>query len=217
MSFRTFAAALAFSTASFATPLQAAVRLDQSALYFSTTGGVEDSMPGLGTVTRVFGFSDIGGCEDEQEGPCGGYENGRFRLTLADGGMDYAASIFQSQSISFNDPDTMIDVYAVFRAARPMRTSLVEQRLVNVLRCAGGCPSTLQSRIEQTRLGDGSWELTVNLATYAAVHEAAQTVDHRFRLAVAEVPEPGSWAMLIAGFGLVGAAARYRRRLRPAA
>lgn len=28
-----------------------------------------------------------------------------------------------------------------------------------------------------------------------------------------DVPEPGTWAMLIAGFGLVGAAARRRRNI----
>nr|WP_310522819.1 PEPxxWA-CTERM sorting domain-containing protein [Polymorphobacter sp.] len=35
--------------------------------------------------------------------------------------------------------------------------------------------------------------------------------DRGFRTYVATVPEPASWAMLIAGFGLVGAAARRRR------
>jgi len=34
-----------------------------------------------------------------------------------------------------------------------------------------------------------------------------------YRLTISNAPEPASWAMLIAGFGLVGAAARRRRKL----
>jgi hypothetical protein len=40
----------------------------------------------------------------------------------------------------------------------------------------------------------------------------------QFRIGgVAEVPEPGTWAMMIAGFGLVGAAARQRKAARASA
>lgn len=38
------------------------------------------------------------------------------------------------------------------------------------------------------------------------------TLSYNFALPSAVVPEPATWAMLIAGFGLVGAAARQRRR-----
>ncbi len=34
----------------------------------------------------------------------------------------------------------------------------------------------------------------------------------RFTLQVAAVPEPATWAMMLVGFGMVGAASRYRRR-----
>jgi hypothetical protein len=33
---------------------------------------------------------------------------------------------------------------------------------------------------------------------------------------VAAIPEPGTWAMLLLGFGAVGAAIRNRRRVQPA-
>lgn len=195
-----------------AAPSQAAVQLGSSWLFLSAVSDNEDFEPGLTSIDRSFGFSDIGGCEDEEDGPCGGYETGRLQLKLANNSVNYAASIQQSQAISFNDPDTMIEVYAVFRAGREMRFSIVESRLVTVSRCVGTCLSTLKSLTEQTRLNDGSWQLSVNLATSSSVHEASQIVSHGFRMAVAEVPEPDNWALMIAGFGLVGAAGRHQRR-----
>jgi len=48
----------------------------------------------------------------------------------------------------------------------------------------------------------------------AAVQAAGyHDMDQRYGLTAAQaVPEPGSWAMMIAGFGMTGAALRYRRR-----
>lgn len=41
---------------------------------------------------------------------------------------------------------------------------------------------------------------------------ASDSVTANFEPAVAAVPEPATWAMLLVGFAMVGAAARYRRR-----
>lgn len=48
----------------------------------------------------------------------------------------------------------------------------------------------------------------------AAVQAAGyRDMDQRFGLTVAQaVPEPGNWAMMVAGFGVMGLAMRYRRR-----
>jgi hypothetical protein len=59
---------------------------------------------------------------------------------------------------------------------------------------AAGGDSTVTSRAQNFGSSNIGWGLNTTFSTGAAV-----------------VPEPASWAMLIAGFGLVGAAARRRR------
>lgn len=49
---------------------------------------------------------------------------------------------------------------------------------------------------------------------YVSMLMPALVVD---RLEVRAVPEPASWALIIAGFGMVGAALRHRRLPAPAA
>ena len=63
-------------------------------------------------------------------------------------------------------------------------------------------------------LGFGSLADSYNVATGA---HTLQAMDLAWALydtpfAVAGVPEPGSWAMMIAGFGVIGATIRYRRK-----
>ena len=197
-----------------AAPSHAAVQLQASWLLLQTINDFDDYEPGLGTVTRNFSVSDIGGCEgaDEAGEPnCGAFENGSFSLTLTNNLLDYAATIQQDHAIVGNMPDTLISIAAVFRANRRMRFSAIESRDVEVFRCGGSCPSSLQSSFGQAQLGDGSWEAFVNLSSAAAVFEAAQHFDHSFRIAVAEVPEPEHWMLMVVGFGIVGIAARRRR------
>jgi PEP-CTERM motif len=60
---------------------------------------------------------------------------------------------------------------------------------------SGGIPGF----VAQVPVAGGAWQ--------------AATVTDESRVGPIGVPEPGSWAMLIAGFGLVGAAQRQRSRL----
>ena len=205
------AALVAMGTVIVAAPARAAVQLFDSRLSYQSVGASDEFAPGVGTVNRAFGFSDIGGCEDEGEGPCGGYEIGRTRVTLTGGSFDYRTTIQQSHVETFIYPDTFVEVYGEFRAARQMRVSIRELRDSMVFRCAGSCPRIMASGFDQYQLGNGTWGFTFWVSTSATVREASHLVDHRFVLKVAEIPEPASWAMLIAGFGLVGAAARVRR------
>ena len=62
----------------------------------------------------------------------------------------------------------------------------------------------------------GSVSITLNQAAidaYNAAGDAGQAFAIGGRITAGAVPEPASWAMLIAGFGLVGAVARRRRGL----
>ncbi|MBB4618343.1 PEPxxWA-CTERM sorting domain-containing protein [Sphingomonas abaci] len=42
--------------------------------------------------------------------------------------------------------------------------------------------------------------------------DAFEVANFNYTLAAAAVPEPATWAMMLLGFGMIGAAARYRRR-----
>lgn len=59
---------------------------------------------------------------------------------------------------------------------------------------------------------DGRNFYSVNLAT-GALNRVGQTHESLFGLAIAAVPEPSTWAMMIAGFGMAGATLRRRRAM----
>lgn len=199
-----------------AAPASAAVVLQSAYVDFSTVLDFESFEPGVGTINRSFGFSDIGGCEgaDESGENCGGSENSSFSLTLTNGSLNYAAQISQNHAMTFFLPDTSIDVFAEFRSDRQMRFGVTEHRQVDIIPCGGYCPNSLTSSFGQTQQGDGSWIGFVSVSTSAAVREAVQHVDHRLMVKVSEVPEPGSWMLMIAGFGLAGAALRRQQSQR---
>lgn len=192
-----------------AMPAQAAVTLDTSWLYLQTRDDYLDVEPGIGTLTHDFSTNDYGGCEFE-EGECGAYETGRLVLQLTNTGFDYSASTRQNHALFPEPPNTFIDFFGSYRAGREMRFQIVETRSAVVTRCDVSCLSSFGFTVSQVQLGADSWQLDVSAGTAASVREAAQRIDHMIRFQVSEVPEPASWAMLIAGFGMVGAMARRR-------
>lgn len=70
----------------------------------------------------------------------------------------------------------------------------------------GGVHPNIQAPIGNTVLGAGNHTIDI---FYADRFETQASLN--FDLTGTAVPEPASWAMMIAGFGLVGAAARRRR------
>jgi hypothetical protein len=210
---------VAGSLALIAAPSQAAVRLEEASAYYQTVFSGEDIVPGLGTFSRNFGFTDIGGCEgsDVSGEPCGSGESGSWSVTLTNSGLTYAAAFSQQDASVTYDPDTYINLYAIFRADRQMRIKTRETRIADVSRCERTCSNFFASFRRQDQLPDGSWQVVVSFITAATTSEAAQSIDHRIAMTFAEVPEPHNWVLMIAGFGLVGAAARQARRRAPAA
>lgn len=209
---------LAALLAAAATPSYALVQFDSAFAFFSAPSwGSEDFEPGLGTTSRSISSSDIGGCEgaDETGERCGAYENSVFTLTLTNNSFAYDAGIRQQQDIVNTTPSTDYYVYAVFRADREMRLNPQELRSISIPYCNGICSNNLGSNVFQYQEGDGSWRAVVEVGTSATTRNAFQEIGHSLNLTIAEVPEPGAWAMLITGFGLVGATQR-RRRLRKA-
>lgn len=205
---------LAAGLAVLASPSVAAPQLESAYAYFATVRDFDEFEPGLGFTSRSSSYSDIGGCEGNDEtggGRCGGYENSSWTLTLTDNSLNYAASLRQNQALAGMAPNTQIQISTVFGADREMRLKEREVRSVHTAFC-GGCSNNLWSNVTQFQGPDGRWHVTVDLLTSAATTEAIQQIDHSFALTLTEVPEPQGWMMMAAGFGLLGFASRYRRR-----
>jgi hypothetical protein len=62
------------------------------------------------------------------------------------------------------------------------------------------------------RLLGGNESVATHFGFNPAVAAQLQTIAHNRAVLSAAVPEPAAWALLIAGFGLTGAALRRRRR-----
>jgi hypothetical protein len=198
-----------------ATPSQALVRFEfAEAEYNAAVEGSDYIALGLGTGGYGFGFSDYGGCEGADEAGisrCGSYEGSGFSVTLSDNSFAYTAGLGQNQALVGPALSTSFSVYAIFRADREMRLRPTELRDFSVSVCDGSCTRGFGSGLSQAQQADGSWLAVVEAGTSAATNEGAQSVNHSFSVTLAEVPEPQAWAMLIAGFGLVGAVQRRRR------
>lgn len=114
---------------------------------------------------------------------------------LADGSFMMLAGTDNDYSVTQNGTGTQFDVYFRFSDADPYASS-IQCPLGTTTGCTGAATSVP---------GDGSYRLLPGvLHSYkvSAAELAAYT---------APVPEPESWAMLMAGLGLVGFAARRRR------
>ncbi|WP_375290119.1 PEPxxWA-CTERM sorting domain-containing protein [Qipengyuania sp.] len=78
---------------------------------------------------------------------------------------------------------------------------------------AGGCGRVSWSNPTIFNFGNGgSFSMTLSQTTFETPGSA--NVSARFELLANSVPEPSTWAMLILGFGIVGAAMRSARRQR---
>ncbi len=73
------------------------------------------------------------------------------------------------------------------------------------------CTNALGTIVQQVTLGAACPDGLALIPSFAYVFRVSGT-----SLAAAGVPEPATWAMLIAGFGLIGRAARRRARVAPA-
>ena len=210
---------LAATLALAAAPSQGMVRFDSGFASFSTgNGDFEEFAPGLGATGRSYGVSDIGGCEgaDETGERCGAYEGSGFGLTLGNASFVYTADLSQNHAMASATLQTDVFAQAYFRADRQMVFRVDEVRGYESSLCGGGCGHSFNSTFQQSQDVDGSWLAYVDVYTAAATREGIQRLSHQFSVSVTEVPEPDSWALLIAGFGLVGAAQRRRRATSPA-
>jgi hypothetical protein len=75
---------------------------------------------------------------------------------------------------------------------------------------AGGTPVSLVALGPQTVMA-GDWVLSATTDSYGSVMNAAGDVGNPGQLVLAPVPEPETYAMLLAGLGIIASIARRRR------
>jgi hypothetical protein len=104
-------------------------------------------------------------------------------------------------------------------AAHPCAYGGANGQGVNINGCADRVTfAANQGLSDRFTVGDKSYQLEIGgFSSGGAVVDEFLTVEHKINSAIlvgniSVVPEPASWAMLIAGFGLVGATMRRRRR-----
>lgn len=114
---------------------------------------------------------------------------------LADGSFMMLAGTDNDYSVTQNSSGAQMDVYFRFSDSDPYATS-IQCPLGTTVGCIGAASSVP---------GDGSYKLLPGVL-HAYKASAADLAGY-----TAPVPEPESWAMLMAGLGLVGFAARRRR------
>ncbi len=114
---------------------------------------------------------------------------------------DYTDGLFK---LDFGSGDTLLGTYAgrLSATASPMQFSNLQSYLVT-----GGTGRFLAATGSFTGTG---------LVTFAPGQLPASDQQLEGSIIAAAVPEPGSWALLIAGFGLVGAVSRRKRSGLPA-
>lgn len=76
---------------------------------------------------------------------------------------------------------------------------------------AGGTPVTLAALGPQT-VAPGNWVLSATTDAYGSVMAASGDVGNPGQFVLAPVPEPETYAMLVAGLGVIATIARRRRR-----
>jgi hypothetical protein len=114
---------------------------------------------------------------------------------LADGSFLMLAGTDNDYSVTQNGSNEQFDVYFRFSDADPYATS-IQCPLGTTAGCSGAATSVL---------GDGSYKLLPGVL-HAYKVSAADLAGY-----TAPVPEPESWAMLMAGLGLIGFSARRRQ------
>lgn len=129
-------------------------------------------------------------------------------MSLLENSLSYVHTAFQGSDDGASAREGYV-LEAVFRSLRPLKIASHETRAITSVIC-GDCVSHITA---STSLWTdaGMYFASVLIVGDAFVANGDQRIDHRFTARVAEVPEPSTWALLIAGFGIVGAALRATR------
>jgi hypothetical protein len=205
------------AAAAVAQPATAAVQLVRANMQFYDiiAGPAFPSPLGLGVSSDSFGYYDYSACDGDEsrcEGlPYGGRRaSGSWTVDLADNGFDHRFQLFHGTDIG-GPLQNEFFLEAFFISDRPVRISITGASGFTDFGCFVGCSRYSDFGGGSLQLDDGRWETTISALMGAAVLVGGYEMFQEGRVQLTEVPEPESWAMLIAGFGLIGAVSRRRR------
>jgi hypothetical protein len=99
-----------------------------------------------------------------------------------------------------------------FIADRPMRMVLIGDDGVTTEQPCDACGHIFNVSSSAFPRDDGRWDVNFSAFMQGTVPVGGQRLFQESQLRITEVPEPASWALLIAGYGLVGAATRRQQR-----
>ena len=176
------------------------------------TGGVL----GPGAQGNSFNFADFSACDQNeafcQTQPYGGrYANGGYSISITNSTLSYRFDLWQGTDVG-GPLENQFELLAFFISDRPVRTTVTGSSSVTL---ENGCTSCTRSfglgQASTERRPDGRWDVVFLASMFAGASNGGQRLQQQGSLSISAVPEPASWAMLIAGFGLVGAAQRRRR------
>jgi hypothetical protein len=199
-----------------AAPSEAAViSFDRGSVDILGDGGTGTFL-NMGTQSGRFSFNDYSACDGQEEDclslPYGGrYANGGYAISITSNSLSFQFDLWQGTDIGGPlGHDILLEAF--FISDVPVRLYSAGR---GQFRLENGCTACTRSiglgEAAAELRPDGRWGINFFLFSQANASNGGQRLVQEGRLKITEVPEPASWAMLIAGFGLVGAALRRRR------
>lgn len=198
-----------------AAPAGAHITFRQGLVDISGDGGTGASL-GTGSQSGGFNFADYSACDGREEfclsQPYGGrYANGGYVIAITGNSLSFRLDLWQGTDIGGPlGHDVLLE--ASFISDGPVRLFTSNRSGVTLENGCGGCSRSLGLGEANAELRpDGRYDITYFLFSQASASNGGQRLVQEGRLKIAAVPEPASWAMLIAGLGLIGAVQRRRR------
>jgi hypothetical protein len=222
---RTFAAAIALSAAVVASPAMAQTIKGETTATFSDPQPTWGTYSGMGTNSITWGKSnDVNRMSFAANTPFAATLGQQFKvgsISYYNGTVDYGTTIDSAKlNLNFDIKDPAIGAFtktfdlgmvstqnngsADANADYVYFPSLATSDVFNV----NGQSYTFKLLGFSNLIGDGFLNSTAN---EFHVREGGNASADLFGI-LSAVPEPTTWAMMLVGFGMVGASARYRRR-----
>ena len=177
--------------------------------------GTAGASLGVGAQMGNFSFVDYSACDGREEFcltlPYGGrYANGSYAINVNDAGLSYRFDLWQGSDIG--GPLSNDYVFeATFLSNRAVRLYTSGRSRFEASADCVGCNRTFDiASASATQLSDGLWEISFFAFMQGNTGIGGQSLLQEGRLKIASVPEPGNWAMMITGLGLIGVALRRR-------